>query len=138
MKHGDWPLPARPIFLGRIEPLPKNLRKPKPRSEHEELFAMQLKAAKLRGWERDVRLIQGRKWEYDFSHCVYRLIAEIEGAIWVGGRHVTGVGFEKDAEKYNAATLAGWRVFRFTPRHVAEGEALRVIEAAINKFGRAF
>ena len=44
--NGDWPLPARPIFLGRIEPLPKNLQA-KSRSEHEELFAMQLKAAKL-------------------------------------------------------------------------------------------
>ena len=105
-------------------------------SEPEELFALHLKAAKLRGWERGVRLIKGRKWEYDFSHCVYRLICEIEGGTWIGGRHVTGAGFEKDCEKYNAATLRGWRLFRFTTAMVASGDALRTVEAAIMKFGR--
>jgi very-short-patch-repair endonuclease len=106
------------------------------RSEHEELFAMQLRAAKLRGWERDAKLIQGRKWEYDFSHCIYKIIVEIEGGIWTGGRHVSGAGFQKDCEKYNAATLRGYRLFRFTPEMVASGEALRITEAAVEKFAR--
>ena len=137
MKHDDWPLPDRPIFLGRIEPLPKNLRA-KSRSEHEELFAMQLKAAKLRGWEREVVFAPPRRWRFDFAHCIYKLAVEIDGAIWVQGRHNRGAGAEKDMEKMNQAILSGWRCFRFSPRMVAEGEALRVIEAAINKFGRAF
>jgi very-short-patch-repair endonuclease len=111
------------------------MTKLKARSEHEELFAMQLKAARLRGWEREVQLIPGRRWKFDFSHCLYRLICEIEGGIWSGGRHVTGSGFQRDCEKYNAATLKGWRVFRFTAEMVQSGDALRTIEAALTKFG---
>jgi len=37
----------------------------------------------------------------------------------------------KDMEKYNAATLAGWRVFRVTPTQVADGSAVTLIEQAI-------
>ncbi len=104
-------------------------------SEPEELFAFHLKAAKLRGWEREVRFDQKRRWRFDFAHCLYKLAVEVEGATWVTGRHNTGKGIAADMEKYNAATLKGWRVFRFTSEMVATGEALRVTEAAINKFG---
>ena len=111
------------------------MTKLKVRSEHEELFAMQLRAAKLRGWEREVVFAPPRRWRFDFAHCIYRLAIEIEGGTWIQGRHQTGSGIAKDMEKYNAATLRGWRVFRFTAEMVASGEALRVTEAAINKFG---
>lgn len=107
----------------------------KPRSEHEELFAMQLRAAKLRGWEREIVFAPPRKWRFDFANCVYKLAVEINGAIWTQGRHNTGSGAEKDMEKMNHALLLGWRVFVFSPRHVAEGEALRIIEAATKKWG---
>jgi very-short-patch-repair endonuclease len=111
------------------------MTKLKPRSEHEELFALQLKAAKLRGWEREVVFAPPRRWRFDFANYAYRLAVEINGGIWSQGRHNTGKGSEKDMEKTNAAILMGWRVFTFSPRHVAEGEALRIIEAAHVKFG---
>lgn len=41
----------------------------------------------------------------------------------MGGRHTRGSGFVKDMEKYNAAGLLGWRVFRFTPKQLKTGEA---------------
>lgn len=97
---------------------------------------MQLKAAKLRGWERNWRFDPVRRWRLDFAHFVYRLAVEIEGGTWIKGRHVTGVGFRNDCEKYNAATLKGWRIFRFTAEMVSSGEALRVTEAALEKFAR--
>lgn len=46
----------------------------------------------------------------------------------MAGRHSRGV---KDMEKYNTATLAGWRVLRVTPKQVADGSALMLIEQAI-------
>jgi very-short-patch-repair endonuclease len=105
------------------------------RSEHEELFAMQLRAAKLRGWEREVRFDPVRRWRFDFAHCIYKIAVEIEGQIWAKGRHNTGTGIQSDMTKYNSATIKGWRVLRFSPEMVASGEALRVTEAAIEKFG---
>jgi very-short-patch-repair endonuclease len=112
------------------------MTKLKPRSEHEELFAMQLKAAKLRGWEREVVFAPPRRWRFDFANYAYKLAVEIEGATWSGGRHNRGAGYEKDCEKYNTAIVYyGWRVLRFTAKMVADGIALRMVEDATNGLG---
>ena len=55
----------------------------------------------------------------------------MDGGIYSRGRHVRGAGFERDAEKRNAAVMAGWRVLHFTPRHVRSGMAVRAIEALL-------
>lgn len=59
-----------------------------------------------------------RKWRFDFAFIKEKIAVEIEGGIYVSGRHTRGAGYEKDMEKYNAATLLGWRVLRYTPKHV--------------------
>lgn len=59
------------------------------------------------------------------------LLIEIDGGTWSGGRHVSGSGFEADCIKLNAATLAGYRVLRFTPSMVDSGAALAVVEEAL-------
>ena len=58
---------------------------------------------------------------------------EVEGGIWSKGRHVRGKGFEEDCYKYAEALLLGWRVFRFTPKMIRSGDALRYLEMAIAK-----
>jgi very-short-patch-repair endonuclease len=55
----------------------------------------------------------------------------VEGGIWVNGRHNRGSGFRRDAEKYNAAAIAGWRLLRFDDRAIHSGAALKTIEAAM-------
>lgn len=61
-----------------------------------------------------------RKWRLDFSWEKQMVAAEIDGGTWLSkhgkkGGHTTGVGYQKDCEKANAAVTLGWRVFRFTP-----------------------
>ena len=56
---------------------------------------------------------------------------EVEGGTWSWGRHVRPDGFERDAEKYNAAALAGWRVLRFTGKMVEDGRALATLRQAL-------
>jgi len=34
--------------------------------------------------------------------------------LWSGGRHVRGNGYTKDCEKYNAASILGYIVLRYT------------------------
>jgi very-short-patch-repair endonuclease len=54
----------------------------------------------------------GRKWKFDFANVDAQVAIEIEGGVWISGRHTRGKGFIKDCEKYNTATLMGWSVFR--------------------------
>jgi very-short-patch-repair endonuclease len=55
-----------------------------------------------------------RLWRFDWAWVEHHVAVEVEGNAWGvrgGGRHMQ----DKDLEKYNMATLAGWRVFRFSP-----------------------
>ena len=81
-------------------------------------------------WVHDYR--HDRNWRLDFAWPwpERKLAVEIEGGVYSGGRHTRGKGFEADAEKSNAAVLAGWRVFRFTADHLDSGYALETLEAA--------
>lgn len=80
---------------------------------------------------REFRFHPSRRWRFDFAWPDRMLAAEVEGGTWVKGRHTTGAGFAKDAEKYNAAALLNWRVLRFTGSMIRSGLAVKSIEHAI-------
>jgi hypothetical protein len=82
------------------------------------------------GFEREYRFHSERKWRFDYRltqdqtpHVRGPIAIEIEGGIFSGGRHTRGVGFQRDLDKYNHATLMGWRVLRFSTRDVLTGRA---------------
>lgn len=56
-----------------------------------------------------------RKWRFDYACPRYKLAVEIEGGAFIpgGGRHNRGQGFINDCEKYNAAVVLGWKLFRY-------------------------
>lgn len=76
----------------------------------------------LREPTREFRFDPVRRWRLDFAWEPELVALEVEGGIWTGGRHTRGAGFLADIEKYNAATLAGWSVFRATPQQIAGGD----------------
>jgi very-short-patch-repair endonuclease len=59
-----------------------------------------------------------RKWRFDFAHPPTKVAIEIEGGVYVRGRHQRPQGFKNDCEKYFHAGLLGWRVFRLSPNMV--------------------
>jgi len=71
----------------------------------------------------EVRFHPKRKWCFDYAWPDLHIAVEIEGAVWVHGRHTRGSGFTQDMEKYNEAGKLGYRVFRFTPQQLKSGEA---------------
>ena len=75
----------------------------------------------------------GRRWRFDFAWPALMLAVEVDGGAWVpgGGRHTRGAGFAADHDKMNRATLLGWRVLRFTARHLADGTALADLAEAL-------
>lgn len=69
--------------------------------------------------EREYRFDPARKWRFDFAWPDKKLAVEIEGGVWVYGRHNRAVSYVKDMEKYNRATELGWRVLRYTPQQLS-------------------
>lgn len=96
---------------------------------------------------REVVFAPPRKWRFDYCWYSYKyvdtpdcpgdmersggLALEIEGGVWTGGRHITGAGFIRDMEKYNAAAALGWRVIRCTPEHLLKWETAELIRRCL-------
>ena len=102
-------------------------------SDIEELFAFQIRTAKLPEAEREHKFHGRRKWRLDFAWPDMKLAVEIEGGVFSGGRHTRGTGFEADCEKYNCLSEMGWTLLRYTPRFVRNGEALKQVESVIRQ-----
>lgn len=66
----------------------------------------------------EYRFYPPRRWRFDYSIVNLKIAIEIEGAAWSNGRHTRGKGYIADMEKYNRATLEGWRILRYTPQQI--------------------
>ena len=73
-----------------------------------------------------------RLWRFDYAIPEHKIALEVEGGVWTGGRHTSSVGFLKDMEKYNTATLMGWRVLRTTPDELYRLKTLNLLKTAIS------
>lgn len=105
-------------------------------SDLEDLLDSQLRSLGYGPYEREVAFAKeamGRRWRADFVFPKHRLIVEVDGGSWSGGRHTTGAGFEADCEKLNAAALLGYRVLRFTGKHIRSGYAFATIKEALSE-----
>ncbi|HBM2013199.1 TPA: hypothetical protein LUJ78_003785, partial [Acinetobacter baumannii] len=71
-------------------------------SEGETVLATQLKACKI-SFEQEYKFHPSRKWRADFLITGTKILIEVEGGIWSGGRHTRGKGYLGDMEKYNSA-----------------------------------
>ncbi|MFH1230040.1 MAG: hypothetical protein V1709_00945 [Planctomycetota bacterium] len=63
---------------------------------------------------KEYRFNPPRRWRFDYAIVQKGIAVELEGAVWVRGRHTRGSGFIKDCEKYNRATILGWKILRYT------------------------
>ena len=92
-------------------------KKPK-RSSLEQKFALLWSSLTKFKLEEEYKFHATRKWRSDFAHIASRVLIEIEGGVWSGGRHTRGLGYAKDCEKYNNAAYDDWAVIRFTGRDI--------------------
>ena len=86
---------------------------------------MQLLAYRLPLPTAEFRFHPVRKWRFDFAWIEQRVALEIEGGIYVRGRHSRGAGYEKDLEKYAHAMVDGWMVLRVSPGQLRDWQAAK-------------
>ena len=99
-------------------------------NEFEAKLARELKTLKIK-FEQEFYFHPDRKWRADFHLIDKKILVEIEGGIWSGGRHTRGKGYIGDMEKYNAATMMGFQVIRFSTDQVKSGLAIQQIEKMV-------
>lgn len=105
----------------------KQTREP---SVGEVLLATHLKACKI-DFEQEYKFHTKRKWRADFLITGKKILVEVEGGIWSGGRHTRGKGYLADMEKYNEAAIMGFTVLRFSTEQVKAGVAIKQIEQLV-------
>lgn len=129
------------FFKGRMTAAQQAVKKAQDKAKHESNKATEQAAKdllthwlKLLGVETpqwEFRFDLKRRWRFDGALPVHKIAIEIEGGLHSQGRHTRGAGYANDLEKYNAAALAGWRVFRFTYPMIRNGSAADTIKQAI-------
>jgi hypothetical protein len=106
----------------------------KPKKRHEDWgkrLQVQCADSGLPVPELEYHFYTGRRWRFDDAWPAKKIAVEIEGGVWVNGRHTRGQGFEDDMEKYNHAAKLGWRIFRFTPSQVGKLKAVEFMKGVL-------
>lgn len=109
-----------------------NVKGEKVPNEFEAKLARELKTLKIK-FEQEFYFHPDRKWRADFHLIDKKILVEIEGGIWSGGRHTRGKGYIGDMEKYNAATMMGFQVIRFSTDQVKSGHAIQQLEKMVGE-----
>lgn len=72
-----------------------------------------------------------RRWRFDFAWPDKKVALEVDGGMWVQGRHSRGSGLLLEHEKMNAAASRNWLIFRTTPKGVGDLALYRQIKAVL-------
>lgn len=81
---------------------------------------------------KELQFCGDRKWRFDYAIPDKKIAIEVEGGVWIEGRHNRASGFLKDMDKYNMAAALGWRLLRATPQTLLTAKFLNVLKLAIN------
>lgn len=96
------------------------------------LAALFFQSAGLPAPETEYKFHDERKWRFDYAYPTHKVALEVEGGIWMGGRHSRGAGMRNDMEKYNAAASSGWLVIRVEPANLLTMNTAQLLRGALN------
>lgn len=85
----------------------------------EHRFGAEIAGGTGKGLRERLKAYGVKDWRLDLAVPEYMIAVEFEGGGFVkgGGRHNRAMGAIADCDKYNAATVHGWRVLRYTHTH---------------------
>lgn len=109
----------------------KKTQQKKPQTPTSDFFTLLCKSDLKMECIREYTFHPTRRWRFDYAIPAHRIAIEVEGGVWTGGRHTSPKGFLGDIEKYNTATMMGWRVFRTIPAELCTNATLQMIRNTI-------
>lgn len=68
-----------------------------------------------------------RKWRMDIAWPKEKIFIEVQGGIFIQGRHNQGAQMLKEWEKLNTAASMGWRVLFCQPIDVTSSEFIDIL-----------
>lgn len=78
--------------------------------------------------EKEVRFHPTRRWRFDRAWVKQKVAVEIDGGVFIRGRHTRGMGYHRQIEKQNQAQVCGWAVLRYDTKHIHEDPQAMVDE----------
>lgn len=79
------------------------------------------------------RFCPERKWRLDLAIPALAVGLEVQGGLFVRGRHVQGDGAAKDQAKMNQAQVMGWIVLQCQPREIASPQLMQLLLTAVQR-----
>jgi very-short-patch-repair endonuclease len=76
---------------------------------------------------KEVTFYPGRRFRFDYAHMATKVGIELDGGIFIRGRHSRGMGQAKDAEKGRLAWEKDWDCIHFTTACLTSENVLRAI-----------
>ena len=110
----------------------KKTQQRKPQTPKSDFFTLLCRSDLKQECVKEFKFHPTRKWRFDYAIPEHKIAIEVEGGVWTGGRHTSPQGFLGDMEKYNTATLMGWRVFRTVPDNLCTNATLQLIRDTLN------
>lgn len=110
----------------------KKTRQKRPQTPQTDFFTTLCRSDLKVECVKEFRFHPTRKWRFDYAIPEHKIALEVEGGVWTRGRHTSPKGFLNDMEKYNTATLMGWRVFRTVPDELHTNATLQMLRTAMN------
>lgn len=93
------------------------------KSTLENKFANLAKLFKIPPFETEYVFASPRRFRFDVAFVKAKTAVELDGGTYNRGRHVTGVGYDKDCEKGNLAIEKGWVVLHYTSKNLSKDPA---------------
>lgn len=109
----------------------KKTRQAKPQTPKSDFFTLLCKSDLKLDCIKEHKFHPVRRWRFDYAIPTAKIAIEVEGGVWTGGRHTSPKGFLNDIEKYNTATIMGWRLLRTTPDRLCSNETLQMVRDII-------
>ena len=106
--------------------------KAKTRPANSDLFARIVASDSQEDVLKEYRFHSTRLWRFDYAIPQLKIAIEIDGGVWIQGRHNSPKGYIADLEKFNEAAALGWVVLKFTPQQQYTRQAFDVISRAVN------
>lgn len=111
----------------------KRMRQKKPQTPKSDLFTLLCRYDLKVECIKEYKFHPTRKWRFDYAIPEHKIALEVEGGVWTGGRHTSPKGFLGDMEKYNTATIMGWKLLRTTPEKLICKNTISMIERIIQQ-----